>query len=200
MFVGMCSASTALGSHEAIFMSHPTTILNTCQQRKYYLKREKSLWCASACRDFCKLWKLWVLVRDGVRLHTPPHPLGLPCASEDHPSLQNSSGLSAAKWSFSLTHSFAGRCVYIKGGQTQRWNVTRMKDKVDSIFLNLGDVSDLQLGSNFDFFFFNAAVERINKTRGSERCRSRKGSEGWTSGWSFCQIFIECWGKNILLS
>lgn len=69
MFVGMCSASTALGRHEAIFMSHPTTILNTCQQRKYYLKREKSLWCASACRDFCKLWKLRVLVRDGVRLH-----------------------------------------------------------------------------------------------------------------------------------
>ena len=41
MFVGMCSASAALGRHEAIFMSHPTTILNTCQQRKYYLKREK---------------------------------------------------------------------------------------------------------------------------------------------------------------
>ena len=41
MFVGVCSASAALGRHEAIFMSHPTTILNTCQQRKYYLKREK---------------------------------------------------------------------------------------------------------------------------------------------------------------
>lgn len=69
MFVGMCSASTALGRHEAIFMSHPTTILNTCQQRKYYPKREKSLWCTSACRDFCEFWKLCTLVRDGVHLH-----------------------------------------------------------------------------------------------------------------------------------
>lgn len=69
MFVGMCSASTALGRHEAIFMSHPTTILNTCQQRKYYPKREKSLWCTSACRDFCEFWKLCTLVRNGVRLH-----------------------------------------------------------------------------------------------------------------------------------
>lgn len=94
-----------------------------------------------ACKERCTL------------THSP-HPLGLRCASEDHPSLQNSSGLSAAKWSFSLTHSFAGRCVYIKGGRTQRWNVTRTQDKVDSIFLNLGDVSDLQLGSSFDFFFF----------------------------------------------
>lgn len=72
MFVGICSASTVWGRHGAIFMSHPTTILNTCQQRKYYLKREKSLWCASACRDFCEFWKLCPLVRNGVRLHSPP--------------------------------------------------------------------------------------------------------------------------------
>lgn len=42
-----------------------------------------------------------------------------------------------------LAHSFAGRCVYIKGSQTERWNVTRVKSKVDSIFLKLGDASDL---------------------------------------------------------
>lgn len=74
MFVGICSASTVWGRHGAIFMSHPTTILNTCQQRKYYLKREKSLWCASACRDFCEFWKLCPLVRNGVHLHffSPP--------------------------------------------------------------------------------------------------------------------------------
>lgn len=42
-----------------------------------------------------------------------------------------------------LAHSFAGRCVYIKGSQTERWNVTRVKYKVDSIFLKLGDASDL---------------------------------------------------------
>lgn len=80
MSVGMCSTSTALGRHEAIFMSHPTTILNTCQQRKYYPKWEKSLWCTSPCRELCEFWTHYLLGRNGECLHyfsaypNPPRP------------------------------------------------------------------------------------------------------------------------------
>lgn len=92
-------------------------------------------------QGFLQAWEALGACKERCTLTYPPP--GLHGASEDHLLLQNSRGLSAAKWSFSLTHSFAGRCVYIKGRQTQRWNVTGMKYKVDSIFLNLGDVNDL---------------------------------------------------------
>lgn len=144
MFVGICSASTVWGRHGAIFMSHPTTILNACQQRKYYLKREKSLWCASACRDFCEFWKLCPLVRNGVRLHSPPLPSRpTPCLRGPPIARKQFCSFSGKVCHLVLAHSFAGRCVYIKGSQTERWNVTRVKYKVDSIFLKLGDASDL---------------------------------------------------------
>lgn len=198
MFVGVCSASAALGRHEAIFMSHPTTILNTCQQRKYYLKREKSLWCASTCRDFCEFWKLCPLVKNGVRLH-----IFFPLSAYSVPPKTthcSKTVLLFQRQSVSFGFStFICRALCLYWGKPNR-EMKCYKGEVQSR-LNFSQVRRCQwFIARLQFWFFYVAVERINKMHSSWRCGGRKGSEVQTAGWSFCQIFIECWEKTLCLA
>lgn len=98
------------------------------------------LMCLSVQR-FLQPWKLCPLVRNGVPYTFSPRPA--PCFRRPPIAPKQSCSLSGKVCHLVLAHSFAGRCVYIIGSQTESWNVTRVKYKVDSIFLKLGDASDL---------------------------------------------------------
>lgn len=122
MSIGMCFTLPALGRPAVVFMSHPTTILNTCQQGKYYPKLKKCLWCAPLSWDLHKFWKWQQACKKWFTftLFHPPHSV------QDHLSLRKQPSVSSQLSHLVPVHLFVCSSVYVKWGQTERRNITRV--------------------------------------------------------------------------
>lgn len=174
--------SAALGRHEAIFMSHPTTILNTCQQKN--VSEKENPFDVLQHAEFLRVWKLCPLVRNDCTLTLFFFPFGLLCASKRPPFARKQfCSFSGKVCHLVLAHSFAG-AVFIKGKPSREMKCYKGEVQSRLNFHKLGDASDLYPSSNFDFYV--AVWKELIKCT-ALRDSEEEGSEVWTTGFgSFC--------------